>query len=151
MTWRRTCPRSVLEGQRLALQQRRQDVLTGAVPCESDRERLVTLTTIDDLWSDYLAAVAELRAGTVWISLGGGNPMGDFLIRLHAMFQELQRTIDEEIAARLGTADTLAAGWRERGATWTYLTTDEPFGSMSERAMRGLVRMVRKTLRGSTN
>jgi preprotein translocase subunit SecA len=141
---------SLLEGQRLALQQRRQDVLTGALTCESDNERLVTLTTIDDLWSDYLAAVAELRAGTVWISLGGGNPMGDFLIRLHAMFQELQRTIDEEIAARLGTADLSAAGLRERGATWTYLTTDEPFGSMSERAMRGLVSMVRRTLRGST-
>jgi preprotein translocase subunit SecA len=141
---------SLLEGQRLALQQRRQDVLTGAVTCESDHERIVTLTTIDDLWSDYLAAVAEVRAGTVWISLGGGNPMGDFLIRLHAMFQELQRTIDEEIAARLGTADT-SAGLRERGATWTYLTTDEPFGTMTERAMRGLASMVRKALRGNTN
>ena len=142
---------SVLEGQRLVLQERRQEVLTGAVPCESDRERLVTLATIDDLWSDYLAAVAEVRAGTVWISLGGGNPMGDFLIRLHAMFQELQRTIDEEIVARLGAADTFAPGSRERGATWTYLTTDEPFGAMTERAMRGLVRMVRKTLHASTD
>ena len=139
---------SVLEGQRLALQQRRQDVLTGAQPCGSDTERLVTLTTIDELWSDFLAAVAELRAGTVWISLGGGNPMGDFLRRLHAMFEELQRTIDEEIAARLSSGEPVAADWRERGATWTYLTTDEPFGTMTERAMRGLVRMVQKTLRG---
>jgi preprotein translocase subunit SecA len=134
---------SALEGQRLALQERRQQVLTGT---DSDAERLVTLTTIDDLWSDYLAAVAELRAGTVWISLGGGNPMGDFLIKLHAMFEELQRTIDEEIAARLRAGDTASAAGTERGATWTYLTTDEPFGSMTERAMRGLVRMVRQTL-----
>ena len=81
-------------------------MLTGAEPCESETERLVTLTTIDELWSDYLAAVAELRAGTVWISLGGGNPMGDFLRRLHAMFEELQRTIDEEIAARLESGQT---------------------------------------------
>jgi preprotein translocase subunit SecA len=139
---------SVLEGQRLALQQRREDVLTGAVRCGSDTERLVTLTTIDELWSDYLSAVAELRAGTVWISLGGGNPMGDFLRRLHAMFEELQRTIDEEIAARMNSGETTAVDWRERGATWTYLTTDEPFGTMTERAMRGLVRMVQKTLRG---
>jgi preprotein translocase subunit SecA len=139
---------SVLEGQRLALQQRRQEVLSGAQPCESDTGRLVTLTTIDELWSDYLAAVAELRAGTVWISLGGGNPMGDFLRRLHAMFAELQRTIDEEIAGRLSSGEPIAADWLERGATWTYLTTDEPFGTMTERAMRGLVRMVQKTLRG---
>ena len=135
---------AALEGQRLALQERRQEVLTGPMPDES--ERLVTLTTIDDLWSDYLAAVAELRAGTVWISLGGGNPMGDFLIKLHAMFEELQRTIDEEIAERLSAGETASAAATERGATWTYLTTDEPFGTMTERAMRGLVRIVRKTL-----
>ncbi|MEO6212899.1 MAG: accessory Sec system translocase SecA2 [Vicinamibacterales bacterium] len=139
---------SVLEGQRLALKQRRQDVLTGAQPCDSDTKRLVTLTTIDELWSEYLAAVAELRAGTVWISLAGGNPLGDFLRRLHAMFEELQRTIDEEIAARLSSGGPIAPDWRERGATWTYLTTDEPFGTMTERAMRGLVRMVQKTVRG---
>jgi preprotein translocase subunit SecA len=137
---------SVLEGQRLAIQERRQSILTGEISCDSDRARVVTLMTIDDLWSDYLAAVAELRAGTVWISLGGGNPMGDFLIWLHAMFGELNTAIDEEIARRLEAGATSPADWRERGATWTYLTTDEPFGSMSERAMRGLVKMVRRTL-----
>jgi len=134
---------SVLEGQRLALQERRQNVLTGVTPSASERERLVTLTTIDDLWADYLAAVAELRAGTVWISLGGGNPMADFLIRLHAMFETLQRAIDEEIALRLESPDPLSAGVTDRGATWTYLTTDEPFGTMTERAMRGIARIVR--------
>jgi preprotein translocase subunit SecA len=136
---------SALEGQRLALQERRQAVLTAAE--STDTERLITLTTIDDLWSDYLAAVAELRAGTVWISLGGGNPTGDFIIRLHAMFEEFQRTIGEEIAVRLAAAKPASGAGTDRGATWTYLTTDEPFGSMTERAMRGLVRMVRKSLR----
>jgi preprotein translocase subunit SecA len=137
---------SVLEGQRLAIQERRRAILNGEVPCQSGRERTITLMTIDDLWSDYLAAVAELRAGTVWISLGGGNPMGDFLIRLHAMFGELNATIDEEITQRLEADAASPGAWRERGATWTYLTTDEPFGTMTERAMRGLVKMVRRTL-----
>jgi preprotein translocase subunit SecA len=142
---------SVLEGQRLALQERRQNVLTGTTPCDSDTARIVTLTTIDDLWSDYLAAVAELRAGTVWISLGGGNPMGTFLIKLHAMFGELQQTIDEEVALRLNAPDPSSAAFIDRGATWTYLTTDEPFGNMTERAMRGIVRMIRQTVRGGTD
>ena len=137
---------SVLEGQRLALQDRRQNVLTGTTPCESDTQRLVTLTTIDDLWSDYLAAVAELRAGTVWISLGGGNPMGDFLIKLHAMFEELQRTIDDEIVVRMNAPDLSSIDQLDRGATWTYLTTDEPFGTMTERVMKGLVRLIRRTI-----
>jgi DNA-binding ferritin-like protein len=82
----------------------------------------------------------------VWISLGGGNPMGDFLIKLHAMFEELQRTIDEEIAERMKTPGAASRAGTERGATWTYLTTDEPFGSMTERAMKGLAKMVRQTL-----
>lgn len=30
---------------------------------------------------------------------------------------------------------------RERGATWTYLTTDEPFGLLTERIMLGLRRV----------
>ena len=142
---------TLLEGQRLALQERREQVLTADAAALSETERLVTLTTIDDLWSDYLAAVADLRAGTVWTSLGYGNPMGDFVVRLHAMFENLQRTIDDEIAARLENADATLLAARERGAIWTYLTTDEPFGSMTERAMRGLASMVRKTVRARTN
>jgi preprotein translocase subunit SecA len=62
---------SLIEGQRLELLERRQNVLTGASPCGSDLERVVTLTTVDDLWSDYLAAANELRAGTIWVSVGG--------------------------------------------------------------------------------
>jgi preprotein translocase subunit SecA len=69
--------------------------------------------------------------------------MADFLIRLHAMFETLQQAIDEEIALRLEGTDTLSAGMIDRGATWTYLTTDEPFGTMTERAMRGIARMAR--------
>ena len=50
----------------------------------------------------------------------------------------------------MGTADTLAAGLRERGATWT-IHHGRAVRELSERAMRGLVSIVRKTLRGSTN
>jgi hypothetical protein len=30
----------------------------------------------------------------------------------------------------------------ERGATWTYLTTDQTFGDWSQRILRGLLRKV---------
>jgi hypothetical protein len=58
------------------------------------------------------------------------------------MFQELTRTIDEEITARLERAATQGIEPRQRGATWTYLTTDEPFGTMTERMMRRLAVML---------
>jgi preprotein translocase subunit SecA len=54
----------VIEGQRQQIQRRRQAILSGEMPCASDLERLVSLTTVDDLWSEYLAAIAELREGT---------------------------------------------------------------------------------------
>ena len=82
--------------------------------------------------------VSELRASTIWVSLGGGNPFREYLRTVHAMFQELTRTMDEEIAARLERAATHGIEPRQRGATWTYLTTDEPFGTMTERLMRRL-------------
>jgi preprotein translocase subunit SecA len=128
---------TILEAQRRGVRERRDAVLTGATPVASEAERILTLATIDDLWSDYLDAVRELRAGTIWNSLGGRQPLGFFLSEVHKMFAELQRTIPEEVAARLaaGDAETIAAAGR--GATWTYLTTDEPFGSMTRRLLRG--------------
>jgi hypothetical protein len=50
--------------------------------------------------------------------------------------------IDEEIAARIERATTHGIEPRQRGATWTYLTTDEPFGTMTERVMRRLAVML---------
>jgi preprotein translocase subunit SecA len=131
---------SVVEGQRQRIADRRQRVLT--TPSASELERLITLDTIDELWSDYLAVVGELRASTIWVSLGGGNPFREYLRTVHAMFQELTRTIDEEISARLERATTHGIEPRQRGATWTYLTTDEPFGTMTERVMRRLAVML---------
>jgi preprotein translocase subunit SecA len=131
---------TVVEGQRQRIADRRQQALTA--PSASELERLVTLDTIDELWSDYLAVVSELRASTIWVSLGGGNPFREYLRSVHEMFQELTRTIDEEIAARLERAATHGFEPRQRGATWTYLTTDEPFGTMTERLMRRLAVML---------
>ena len=137
---------SVIEGQRLQVLKRRQRVLTGEQPCATELERLVTLTTIDDLWSDYLSASGELRAGTIWISLGGSDPFGDYLPRAHAMFEEFSRLIDDEVPIRLERTERLGLDPRQRGATWTYLTTDEPFGTMSERFVRGFVKMIGRKL-----
>jgi len=130
---------SVIEGQRLAIRERRDAVLSG----DAEAVRHVTLETIDDLWADYLAAIGELRAGTPWLSLGGKNPHQTYLAEVHGMFEQMSASIEEEVQARLAQAVDADAKPRQRGATWTYLTTDEPFGPMTQRIMRGLVRMIR--------
>jgi len=126
----------VIEGQRQKVQQLRQAILTGEKPCSSDFERLVSLRDIDDLWADYLATITDLREGVQWLSWGGRDPLHEYLTSVHALFTQLEAEMEmlpsEAEAAEMDPSD--------RGATWTYLTTDQPFGTATERIMRGLMR-----------
>ena len=131
---------SVIEGQRQKMQQRRQAILTGEIPVSSELERLVALRTIDDLWADYLATITDLREGIQWVSWGGRDPLHEYLTSVHDIFRQLEEDLDAEIAARLEAAEASDLDPTQRGATWTYLTTDQPFGTGTERILRGLVR-----------
>jgi len=136
---------SAIEGQRQKIQQRRQAILTGETPRSSELERLVSLAAIDDLWAEYLATITDLREGVQWLSWGGRDPLHEYLTSVHSLFTQLEEELDPEIATRLEAAEATGLDPSQRGATWTYLTTDQPFGTASERIMRGLVRKYRKT------
>jgi preprotein translocase subunit SecA len=131
---------SVIEGQRQKIQQRRQAIVTGETPVSSELERLVSLRTIDDLWADYLATITDLREGVQWLSWGGRDPLHEYLTSVHSLFTQLEEQLDGEIAQRLEEAEDTGLDPTQRGATWTYLTTDQPFGTATERIMKGLVR-----------
>jgi preprotein translocase subunit SecA len=133
---------SVIEGQRQKIQQRRQAILSGETPVSGELERLVSLRTIDDLWADYLATITDLREGVQWLSWGGRDPLHEYLTSVHTLFTQIEEQLDGEIANRLGEAQESGLDPSQRGATWTYLTTDQPFGTATERLMRGLVRKV---------
>jgi preprotein translocase subunit SecA len=134
---------SALEGQRLEIQRGRQEILTGVKPCASELERLVSLATIDDLWPEYLAGITDLREGVHWVSWGGRDPLHEYLVSVHTMFEQLQTQIAEEIPKRLEEAEASGVDPSQRGATWTYLTTDQPFGTWTERVTRGIRRKLR--------
>jgi preprotein translocase subunit SecA len=112
--------------------------------CSSELERLVSLSTIDDCWADYLASITEQREGVQWVSWGGRDPLHEYLVAVDSLYEELQVRIDEEIPRRLAEAEAGGIDPAQRGATWTYLTTDQPFGSWSERIMRGILRKVKE-------
>jgi preprotein translocase subunit SecA len=110
-------------------------------------ERELALAILDDLWADYLANVAELRGGIHWVSWGGRNPLYEYLTGVDEIYAEFQECLKDELADALATAELREGEVQfenrdrfERGATWTYLTTDEPFGTMSERVAKGLRR-----------
>jgi preprotein translocase subunit SecA len=136
---------STIEGQRLKMQALRQSILTGEKPCNSELERVVALRTIDDLWSQHLSNVAELRAGVPWVSWGGRDQLHTFLTKAHEWFEELEASLDDEIARRLVDVESGGPDPRERGAVWTYLTTDQPFGTWTQRVTRGVMRLARKS------
>jgi preprotein translocase subunit SecA len=117
---------------------------------ETAGRRLVP-TIMDDLWADYLANVVELRGGIHWVSWGGRDPLYEFLTGVQEVYADLHRRLNEEIAEAFMTAEIRDDQlWFqneekfERGATWTYLTTDQPFGTFSERIAKGLRRKFSK-------
>jgi preprotein translocase subunit SecA len=95
-----------IEGQRHLLQTYRQKVLEGTQPCASELERMITLRTIDDLWADYLASVADFRSGVQWLSFGFRNPQHEYLKQVHQWFPELEAAIHREIERRMAEAES---------------------------------------------
>ena len=113
--------------------------------------RQLALALIDELWADYLANVAELKGGIHWVSWGGRDPLYEFLTGEQAIYADFYQCLIEEIADALAHAEIrdgvihFSDGRRfERGATWTYITTDQPFGTLGERIVKGLRRKLSK-------
>jgi preprotein translocase subunit SecA len=113
--------------------------------------RRLALAVIDDLWADYLANVAELRGGIHWVSWGGRDPLYEFLTGVQEIYADFQECLSEEIADAFAKAEIRGGEIHfgesvrfERGATWTYLTTDQPFGTLGERIVKGIRRKFQK-------
>jgi preprotein translocase subunit SecA len=109
--------------------------------------RPLALAVVDDVWADYLANVAELRGGIHWVSWGGRDPLYEFLTGVRDIYEDFHRRVKEDIANAFAAAEIRNGEIQfqdqarfERGATWTYLTTDQPFGLLGERIMKGIRR-----------
>src|SRR5262249_40995774 len=100
---------------------------------------------------DYLARVTEFRAGLPWLEWGLAGGAGLSLDRRGARFEDAQKIhqwvlgleaeLPRESSQRpAGAENEGGADTPEDGAAWTYLTTDQPFGSLSDRIRRGVRR-----------
>ncbi len=106
--------------------------------------RYITLALIDSLWADYLANVSELRDGIHWIFWSGNDPLHKFLTGEREIYEEFRQCVTDEISeafrkasVRDGVIHFDQPERLDRGATWTYVATDQPFGTLSERILRG--------------
>ncbi|MBW8483599.1 accessory Sec system translocase SecA2 [Actinomadura parmotrematis] len=118
----------------------------------ADAARQVCLYQLDRVWADHLAYLAELREGIHLRSLGRGlDPLVEFNReavpagkRLPVQARERSVKAFEQLTAAGGAIDLDAAGLTRPSATWTYLVHDNPFGSLDERAFKGLVALFRR-------
>ncbi len=132
-----------MEGQRNRIQTYRQKVLTGEIASTSELARVASLRAIDDAWADYLADVADYRSGLLWHSWGGRDPYRGCMAFIHKTFVEMEEALPEKIQERIAEADAgVGPDPNERGAVWTYVTTDQPFGTMSERIIKSLAALI---------
>jgi preprotein translocase subunit SecA len=110
-------------------------------------ERTVRLAAIDDAWAEHLAAVADLRSGIHWLSWGGREPLHAFWQEAIRLFDEMDQRVREEVLQFLASDEAVDSSGSVppgRGATWTYLVNDNPFGSMTDRLAQGLRRKLRE-------
>ncbi len=133
-----------IEGQRHRIHTMRQKML-------EDGESIVALRAVDDLWADYLARLAEFRSGLPWLNWGLTGVMFlsidrrdaqyEYAIKIHQWFTELEAALPIEIERRVAEAKASGAEPQERGAVWTYIVTDQPFGGFAQRLARGFKRI----------
>jgi preprotein translocase subunit SecA len=120
------------EGQRNKIHTWRQEILESKMP---EREKRITLRTIDDLWADHLARASEYRSGVHWVSWTGRDAHREYLLRIDEWFREMEASLPDEIARQV---ESDGAEMADRGAVWTYLTTDQPFGRWKRELSRRL-------------
>ena len=109
-----------------------------------DAERRLTLALLDRLWSDHLAEVAEIREGIHLRSMAG-DPFREFNLLIFERFNQLFDHLEQELIEAFLDAhidergiDLDRAGLGAPASTWTYLVTDNPFGTSLERVLKGL-------------
>jgi len=112
----------IVEGQRHHVLQRRESA--------GEIER----AAIDECWARFLEELEHIKTGFPFLNLGGREPFAEYLPQVHALCQAFWDEVSQ-VAAE-------AAPMR-RGATWTYLSVDMPFGTGMEQIARGLARKFR--------
>ncbi|MFI0368332.1 accessory Sec system translocase SecA2 [Actinomadura sp. 1N219] len=114
--------------------------------------RQIVLYQLDRCWSEHLAYLADLREGIHLRSLGRGlDPLIEFNReavpagkRLLADARKRSVAAFEALTASEDGIDMDAAELKRPSATWTYLVHDNPFGSLDERALRGMINMFKR-------
>jgi hypothetical protein len=84
----------------------------------------ITYATQNEIGFNHLARASEYRSAVQWVSWGDRDPHREYLLKIDEWFGEMETLLPDEIARRVESGGAETA---DRGAVWTYLTTDQPF------------------------
>lgn len=121
------------------------DLVGSAAVAQAARRALIG--SLDRRWSDHLAHAAGIREGIHLQALAKQEPVQEFNRLIHEAFTGLIDSACADAADLLARAEVVgdsldldSAGLYRPGATWTYLVSDDHFGSDWERIGRFLRR-----------
>jgi preprotein translocase subunit SecA len=108
---------------------------------------------LDDGWRAHAAMLAEAREGIHLRSLARDNPLDAFVKIAQQEFESfvpqvraaLQSTVERARSEHDVAADALT--FLRPGSTWTYMVTEDPFGSPEKRLWRRTSASLRRLLR----
>ncbi|GIH26169.1 protein translocase subunit SecA [Acrocarpospora phusangensis] len=158
-TWRYT---RVLEQQRRQILEHRDKILYGEAGAEAlagarperyaelvgllseaavgEAARQIVLFHLDECWTEHLGFLADLREGIHLRALGRLNPIDEFNREAVPAYRRLLEEIERRSTGSFDSYDPdlpLAdQGLKRPTATWTYLVSDNPFGSDWDRILR---------------
>jgi len=102
-------------------------------------ERQITLFQTDRLWTAYLAMIADVRESIHLVNVAGRSPIDEFHRILAPEFRTLEKNIEDAVVETFrslvlkdGGIDLGMTGIKGPSSTWTYLVSDNPFGSWME-------------------
>lgn len=116
--------------------------------------RQLVLAFLDRRWSDHLALAEEVREGIHFRSLVRENPLVGFNREIADAYRGLIEEALADTVEAFGDAvitedgvDLAGVGAGRPSATWTYLVSDNPFGSPEDQLLAAAGRAIRRLVR----
>jgi preprotein translocase subunit SecA len=109
--------------------------------------RAVSVHYLDEHWVQHLSKLQSIRDGIHLQALAGHRPADEFhRIALHefqgffeAVYNDAAQFLQTLTATEI-TRDLHELGLRRPSATWTYMVTDDPYGTAGDRLAKELGR-----------
>lgn len=130
------------------------ETITDETRTEAARQLL--LACLDRRWSDHLALAEHVREGIHFRSIGRENPLHAFNREVADAYRGFAARVLEDAVEAFAEAvitedgiELTGAGAERPSATWTYLVSDNPFGTPEDQLLAAAGRALKRLVQPS--